>query len=155
MTVPRPFGSDFSEEGLNRISEAVVRAESSTAGELRVHVVSGLLPFENPRFRAIRAFRELGMDQTRDATGVLLVVFLKQRRFEIVADRGIDERVPDDTWEAIASQMTEVIHEQGLVSGICHTVQQIGDVLARHVPRRTQDLDELDNEVSFDQDSKP
>jgi uncharacterized membrane protein len=144
MAVPAKLASYLSQKDLDAISLAVSEAESRTAGEIRVHIAHGLLPFEKPRARAIREFFRLGMDKTRDRTGVLLFLVLKKHRFEIVADQGIHSRVADGTWEQIARSVEK---------SICQGVQQIGDVLAQHVPRQADDQDELSNEVTFSESS--
>jgi uncharacterized membrane protein len=153
MAVPAKLAPYLSQKDLDAISFAVSEAESRTAGEIRVHIAHGLLPFEKPRARAIREFFRLGMDKTRDRTGVLLFLVLKKHRFEIVADQGIHSRVADGTWEQIARSVEKSIREDGLARGICQGVQQIGDVLAQHVPRQADDQDELSNEVTFSESS--
>jgi uncharacterized membrane protein len=148
--VPAKLAAYFGEADLETISRAVDEAESRTAGEIRVHITHGLRPLERLRARAIGEFFRLGMDKTRGGTGVLLFVALKRRRFEIVADRGIDGKVPADTWDEIARETTTRIREDGLTKGICRGVHLIGEVLAAHVPRKEGDVDELPDEVSFD-----
>ncbi len=149
MRVPRPLRSHLDEKDLDRIAEAVREAELGTSGEIRVHVVARLLPFENARRRAVRDFHRLGMDQTRDATGVLLFLAVKSRRFEIVADRGIHARVGAAAWEDIAAGITARIRRDGVAAGLRHGVKRIGRFLAQHFPIAADDTNELPNEVSF------
>lgn len=149
MRVPRPLRSHLAESDLDRIAETVRQAELRTSGEIRVHVVARLLPFENARRRAVRDFRRLGMDRTRDGTGVLLFLAVKTRRFEIVADRGIDAKVGRAAWEAIAAGITTCIRRDGVAAGLCHGVERIGTFLSEHFPIAEDDTNELSNEVSF------
>ncbi len=146
---PRSLRRLLTDEDLARIAAAVEEAETATSGELRVHLISRLLPLENPRRRAIREFFRLGMDRTREGTGVLLFFAVRSARFEIVADRTIDERVGHDAWERLAAGITDVIHEDGLAAGLEHAVRQVGRFLSEHFPIRPDDVDELPNEVSF------
>jgi uncharacterized membrane protein len=147
--VPSKRAPHLTEEDREAVERAVADAESRTSGEIRVHVSRDLLPFQNPRRRAIRQFFRLGMDRTRDATGVLLFFVLEKRRFEIVADRGIHTRVAEGTWDRMAREIEKAIGEKGLSPGICHGVRLVGDVLAQHAPRLADDRDELSNEVSL------
>lgn len=149
MRVPRALRSHLNEEDLDRIAEAVRLAELHTSGELRVHVVSRLLPFEGARQRAVREFFRLGVDRTKDGTGVLLFLAVKSRRFEIVADQGIDQRVGADAWAEIASEISDRIHEAGVAAGLCHGAARIGGFLASHFPIAEDDVNELPNEVTF------
>lgn len=156
MRVPRPLRSHFQEADLDRIAEAVREAELGTSGEIRVHVVARLLPFENARRRAVRDFRRLGMDQTRDATGVLLFLAVKSRRFEIVADHGIDRRVGAAEWGRLAAGITRRIRRDGVAAGLCDGVERIGRFLTEHFPIAEDDTNELPDQVSFgDEDVMP
>ena len=149
MRVPKPLRRHLSEADLDRIAGAIGAVEKKTSGELRVHVVARLLPLENARRRAIREFFRLGMDRTKEGSGVLLFVAARSSRFEIVADRGIDEQIPSGTWGEIASEITAHIHENGLGDGLEHGVHRIGRLLASRFPVRDDDVNELPDEVSF------
>lgn len=148
--VPDKLTPYLSSSDLEAIASCVHEAESRTAGEIRVHINEKLLPLQTPRKQAMRVFHQLAMDQTKDRTGVLLYVTIQERRFEIVADRGVDSLVKQATWENIARSIRERIQEKGLAAGICSGVDQIGEILASHLPRKEDDVDELANQVSFD-----
>ena len=149
MRVPKPLRRHLSEEDLDRIAGAIAEAERETSGELRVHIVARLLPFENARKRAIREFFQLGVDRTRDGSGVLLFLAVRSGRFEIVADRAINEKVGDQIWNTIAAEITEHIHENGLGDGLEHGVRRIGSFLSQHFPIQPDDVNELPDEVTF------
>lgn len=149
MRVPRALRGHLSEEDLDRIAAAIAEAERETSGELRVHVVARLLPFEKPRRRAVREFFTLGVDRTKDGSGVLLFLAVKSGRFEIVADRAINEKVGEDSWNEIASEITDHIRENGIGDGLEHGVRRIGAFLAAHFPIQPDDVNELPDEVTF------
>lgn len=149
-SVPPKLTPYMTSSDLEAIASCVHEAESRTAGEIRVHINEKLLPFQTPRKQALRVFHQLAMDQTRDRTGVLLYVTIQERRFEIVADRGVDSFVKQETWENIARNVRDRILEKGLAAGICSGVEQVGEILAAHLPRKDDDVDELANQVSFD-----
>lgn len=148
--VPPKLTPYLTSSDLEAIASCVHEAESRTAGEIRVHINQKLLPLQTARKQAVRVFHQLAMDQTRDRTGVLLYVTIQERRFEIVADRGVDSFVQQGTWENIARSIRKRIQEKGLAAGICSGVEQIGEILASHLPRKEDDVDELANEISFD-----
>jgi uncharacterized membrane protein len=142
MEVPRKLTGHVSERTLDAVAGAVDEAESMTSGEIVVRIVHGLLPLEKARPRAIRAFRELGCHETRLRNAVLLFVIMKKRRFEIVADEGIEARVERETWEELASWIGREIQRLGFERGLCAGVRRIGRVLAEHFPRAPGDEDE-------------
>lgn len=149
MRVPKRLRSHLSEEDLDRIASAIGEAERETSGELRVHVIPRLLPFENARKRAIREFFRLGVDRTKDGSGVLLFLAVRSHRFEIVADQAINEKVGEEAWDDIALEITSHIRENGIADGLEHGVRRIGGFLSRHFPIQPDDVNELPDEVTF------
>jgi len=151
MAVPAKLAPYLKEEDLEAISAAVAAAESKTSGEIRVHILYNLLPLEKPRARAIREFFRLGVRQTKGRTGVLLFFTLKKKRFEIVADEGVDACVEEGTWDRMARDIESHIQEVGLAPGIVHAVRRVGEVLENCAPKRPDDRDELSNRVTLDE----
>jgi uncharacterized membrane protein len=139
---------ELTDDDLAAISRAVAEAESRTAGEICVHVAERLGLFESVRSRARREFYRLNVDRTADRTGILLFLALTPRRFEIVADEGINARVEPDTWDEVARALEQDIHVRGLGPAIVATIARVGEILARHVPPRPDDRNELPNEIT-------
>jgi len=100
---------------------------------------------EEVRQRAIQAFYDYRLYQTRDATGVLLFLSLLERRVELLADTGIDALVAEATWEGVVNDLTAALRTGNPVDGVVRAVARIGEILAAHAPPRPDDTDELDN----------
>ena len=149
MRVPKRLRAHLSEDDLDQIAAAIGEAERETSGELRVHIVPRLLPLESARRRAIREFFRLGVDRTKDGSGVLLFLAVRSHRFEIVADRAINEQVGAEAWNEIAAEITDHIRENGIGDGLQHGVRRIGAFLAQHFPIQPDDVNELPDEVTF------
>jgi putative membrane protein len=98
---------------------------------------------ERVRHGAALAFHHAGVVETRERTGILIYVSLLERRVQVIADRGIHERVPDGTWDGVVEAVTAGIAaghaDRGLVDGI----QRCGQILARYFPPRPDDANEL------------
>lgn len=94
---------------------------------------------------AALAFLEHGLVETRDRTGILIYVSLLEHRVEVLADRGIHERVPAGTWDGVVAMILDGIRagraEAGLVAGI----ERCADLLAADFPPRPDDANELPN----------
>jgi hypothetical protein len=129
-------------EAAIRRSEATHRAELRFAVEGSLHLYD-LLRGVTPHDRAVQVFSQLNVWDTEENNGVLIYLLLADRHFEIVADRGVHRLVGDGAWSAIAERMQAAFRagsfEQGLVEGI----RAVGEVLARHYPRREGDVNEL------------
>lgn len=107
-------------------------------------------PFVSPwirrqevRQRAVQAFFDHRLYQTRDATGVLLFLSLLERRVELLADKGIDERVPAGSWDTVVADLTAALRRGAVVDGTVAAVEAIGTILAAHAPPRADDTNEL------------
>ncbi len=89
------------------------------------------------------------MHQTQNETGVLLFFTLKEQRFEIITDRGINAKIDPQQWKVLASELESMIRKEGLTEGICYSVRRLADLLAVHFPRQKDDRNELSDDVSL------
>ncbi|MGD2063200.1 MAG: TPM domain-containing protein [Nitrospirota bacterium] len=112
---------------------------------LRRLFISSPVCREEVRQRAVQAFHEHRLYQTRDATGVLLFLSLLEHRVELLADTGIDALVAEGTWDGVVGDLTAAMRAGDYVNGVVRAVERIGEILAAHAPPRPDDTDELDN----------
>jgi putative membrane protein len=96
---------------------------------------------------ARRLFIERGLTETRDRSGVLLLLSEAEHRAYILADKGIHERFGSEAWQACVNKLILEIKAGRTEQGILDAVQEIGGSLAKHFPPRHDDKDELSNQV--------
>ncbi|HEX5000567.1 MAG TPA: TPM domain-containing protein [Terriglobia bacterium] len=131
-----------------RVREAVERAERRTSGEIVVSV-SGLFLGDVEK-AAHRAFARLGVAQTRDRNGILIFVAPARRRFMVLGDVGIHERVGQEFWNRIAAQLSEHFRRSDFTEGLVRAIESIGEQLGTHFPYDAEgDINELSNDVDF------
>ncbi|MBD0305982.1 MAG: hypothetical protein ICV76_05455 [Nitrospiraceae bacterium] len=100
------------------------------------------------RRRAESAFYEHGLHKTREATGILIMLSLLERRVQVLADRAINERVDPSVWDHLVHDLVEGIHAGRPTEALCQTIAKCGDILARHFPAKQDDNpDELPNQL--------
>lgn len=126
---------------------AIRAAESQTAGEIRVHVERRCAG--DPMTAANLWFRRLGMEKTKDRSGILFYVAVDDRRFAIVGDSGIHAKVGDEFWGKLRDAMQEAFVRGDAATGLCLAIDEAGALLAKHVPRRPEDRNELPDEISY------
>jgi len=97
--------------------------------------------------RAKQVFLDRGLTQTRDRSGVLLLVSELEHRVQILADAGIHERVGVEGWRAHVSNLVAAIRNGRAGTGVCTAIAEVGAELAEAFPPRPDDADELPNEV--------
>jgi len=136
----------FPRSALERIGQAIAGSERLHHGEI-CFAVEGGLPLQalaaSCRARAEELFGLLKVWDTAENCGVLLYVQLVDHDIEIVADRGIAERVPQSEWEAICRGMEEAFRQRRFVEGTMEAVERITTLLARHFPSPDLNRNEL------------
>ncbi|MEL0083339.1 MAG: TPM domain-containing protein [Gammaproteobacteria bacterium] len=101
--------------------------------------------------RALQAFFSRELHATRDRTGILIMVSLLEHRLEILADSGINARVPADTWQQIIFDMLAQIKAGDLAEGFCTAIHECAEVLAREFPGSHDNPDEISNRVIIEE----
>ena len=96
------------------------------------------------------AFTEHGLHYTRDHTGILILVSLLEHRVEVLADRGINEKVPPGTWNEVVDIIVAGLKSRHAGDAFCKAVERCGEILATHFPRQADDRDELPNKLIND-----
>lgn len=110
---------------------------------LRFALTPGTTKARRVRRRAVDFFKVGAERRTTGRTGILLYLSLREHRAEIVADEAIHSKVEPDVWgEAMAALISEV--KAGRPGeGMARAVAIIGAVLAQHMPRSSDDTNEL------------
>ena len=137
----------FSKKEREKIVKAIGEAELKTSGEIRVHLERKAKQdiFEDAKV----AFEKLGMTQTQARNGVLIFLGVKSKRFAILGDRGIHEKVPENFWHDVAKEMAEHFKRDEFAEGVIHAIRLIGEKLKNDFPYQRFDINELPDEISF------
>lgn len=128
-----------------RITDAIEQAENRTSGEIRV-CLSKRCPGEAIQ-QATVYFEKLGMHKTALKTGVLIFLAIEDRKFAIIGDKGINERVPENFWNASKEAMQRHFKKGDFLTGILTGIHSVSDQLQKFFPREDDDINELPNDV--------
>ena len=139
---------------LAEVEAAIGAMEAQHAGEICFAIESGLdvlrlLAGAPPRACALEAFAELRVWDTAANNGVLIYVLFADHDVEIVADRGVAERVSQRDWEAVCEAMQEHFRAGRFREGALAGVRGVGSLLAQHYPRADGDANELPDRPSL------
>lgn len=113
---------------------------------LRPFLVSSKID-EEVHQRAVQAFFSHNLHATKDRTGILVMVSLLEHRVEILADTGINAKVPRDVWQKILNDMIGKIKSGDLTEGFCTAVRECGEVLAKDFPGTPDNPNEISDRV--------
>jgi uncharacterized membrane protein len=129
----------FPASTLDAIEQAIGRAERTHRGEIRFAIEPSLGPLQilaeqSPRARALEVFSHLKVWDTERNNGVLIYVQTADRAVEIVADRGLADRIRQAEWDSVCRMMEEHFRAGRFEAGSIAGVDAIGTLLARHFP---------------------
>jgi uncharacterized membrane protein len=127
------------EAALKRIEARVAASERRHSGEIRVCVEAGLPASYlwkdlTARDRAVTMFGKLRVWDTAANNGVLIYLLLAEHAIEIVADRGLNDRVSTEQWRAVVAGMREAFRAGRFEDGLNAAVDAVDTLLAQHFP---------------------
>jgi uncharacterized membrane protein len=137
-------------EEMTKIATVISEVEKETIGEIRVNIHKSR-SFRDRKLSiydlAVKNFHELGMDRTKDKTGVLIYLLISDKKFQIIGDEGINKKVSKEFWDILAMKVAEYFRDNKFAEGICHAVNEVGVVLKKEFPMKAGDTNELSNDV--------
>ena len=102
---------------------------------------------EAVHLRSLAAFTAQGLHYTRAHTGILILASLLEHRVEVLADKGINEKVPAGTWNEVVQILTVGLNSGNACDAFCKAIERCGEILSQHFPRPPDDRDELSNKL--------
>ncbi len=139
--------SYFTQHQIDDITTSIKSAELDTSGEIRVHIEE--VCKGDVLDRAAFLFKKLEMHKTELRNGVLVYLALKNRKFAIIGDAGINAKVPVDFWDKAKGIMLNHFRDGLFSEGLCQAILLAGEQLKVHFPHQQDDINELPDEISF------
>jgi putative membrane protein len=100
--------------------------------------------------RVRQLFLERGVTETRERSGVLILLSELEHRVEILGDRGVHQQVGTEAWQAMVKELVGALRVGRAAEGLTAIVERIGHELATKFPRRPDDVNELPDAVVTD-----
>jgi uncharacterized membrane protein len=137
----------FTEAEKLQIKNAVQMAELDTSGEIRVHIERYCKA--DVLDRAAYIFKKLNIHKTKLRNGVLFYLAIDDHKFAILGDVGINLKVPENFWDEIKEKAFAHFKNGQIASGLSEGIRMAGQQLKTHFPYQLEDVNELDDEISF------
>jgi len=96
---------------------------------------------------AKRLFLDLGVTETRERSGVLILLSELEKRVVILGDRGIHRRLGQGAWETLVDELIQSVRAGHPATGLASIITRLGEELAKNFPPQPGDTDELPNAV--------
>ena len=144
----RTVNRTFPRRVLSTIEDAIKASESAHSGQVRFAVEGALegeplFSGQSARERAIDVFSRLRVWDTEHNNGLLIYLLLADRAVEIVADRGIDQKVGSHEWDSVCKEMEAAFRLSDFEGGVLGGVGAVTQHLAKHFPSGGRRKNEL------------
>ena len=97
----------FTETQQKNIISAIKDAEKRTSGEIKVHIESNC-KYEDAYVRAKEVFEFLSLHKTELRNGVLFYLAFDDRKFAVLGDEGINNKVGQEFWDSTKNLLSKV-----------------------------------------------
>jgi len=114
---------------------------------VKMSLVPRYLKKNRARQLAREQFFLRGVGSTKDHSGVLFFVSLAEHCVEIIADKGINDKVDKDAWQQIVDEFIGNVRGGQMCLGFTTAVEKCADLMAKHYPYQPGDTNELGNSL--------
>ena len=105
-----------------RVVEAIRQAELNTSGEIKVHIENHCRG--NVEERSLVVFNRLKLNETQLRNGVLIYLAVKDRKFAILGDEGINNVVEEGFWNDVKDLMLSHFKDGRFTEGLEEGIQR-------------------------------
>lgn len=130
------------------IVEAIRQAELNTSGEIKVHIENHCRG--EVVERSLVVFNRLKMSETKQRNGVLIYLAVKDHKFAILGDEGINNVVEDNFWDDIRDMMATEFKQGRFAEGLEQGIKRCGEKLKAYFPYQSDDVNEIPDEISYE-----
>ena len=131
-----------------RVVEAIKEAELNTSGEIKVHIENFCKG--NIEKRSLVVFNRLKLNETKLRNGVLIYLSVKDHKFAILGDEGINNVVEDGFWNDVKDLMQSHFKEGRFADGLEQGIQRCGEKLKTYFPHQSDKINEIPDEISYE-----
>ncbi|MBR4391222.1 MAG: TPM domain-containing protein [Bacteroidales bacterium] len=131
-----------------RVVEAIRQAELNTSGEIKVHIENRCKG--DVEERSLYIFKHLKLNETKLRNGVLIYLAVKDRKFAILGDEGINKVVEDGFWNDVKDMMLAHFKEDRFAEGLEQGILRCGEKLKTYFPYQSDDVNEIPDEISYE-----
>ncbi len=93
------------------------------------------------------------LNQTQDGVGVLIFVSMLEHVVIVRADQKIAKILPPETWQNVVDEIVKGLKSKKMANGLIQGLEQCSDLLIRHFPVKSGDVNELPNKVIIKDES--
>ena len=131
-----------------RVVEAIRQAERNTSGEIKVHIENFCKG--DVEQRSLFIFDKLKLNETQLRNGVLIYLAIKDHKFAILGDKGINDMVEDGFWNDVKDLMLNQFKAGHFAEGLEQGIMRCGEKLKAFFPYQSDDINEIPDDISYE-----
>ena len=131
-----------------RVVEAIKQAELNTSGEIKVHIENRCQG--DVEQRSLVVFDKLKLNETQLRNGVLIYLAVKDHKFAILGDEGINNVVGEGFWNDVKDLMAGFFKEGRFAEGLEEGIRRCGEKLKVYFPYQSDDINEIPDDISYE-----
>ncbi len=131
-----------------RVVEAIRQAELNTSGEIKVHIENRCRG--DVEQRSLAVFDKLKLYETQQRNGVLIYIAVKDHKFAILGDEGINNVVGEGFWNDVKDLMAGYFKEGRFAEGLEEGIHRCGEKLKVYFPSQPDDINEIPDDISYE-----
>lgn len=97
-------------------------------------------------------FFDAGLTHTTERTAILIFISLNERRVELIADKGISDKIKSEVWESIVADLGKKITCGDMSGGLVDAVGACGTILKKEFPQKGNGKNQLSDSVQVVED---
>ena len=143
----------FTPKILQQITSQIIESEPQHLGQIRFVIESHWAWFDiihqkTPHQRALEWFGRERIWDTEHNTGILIYISFADKAVEIIADRGINQQITANEWQAICNTMSPYFTDKNYVAGFSAGLNTMTQLLIQKYPRTDSNFhNELSDEI--------
>ena len=143
---PKQF---FKPDEQTMIEAAIRDAEQVTSAEIKLIVLRHC--WKDIKVKAVELFRKHRLYETQERNAVLILLVTANREFLIYGDEGINAKVGQSFWDDVKVGMQSLFCDDSFGAGLQQGIKQIGEKLKAFYPCQTDDTNEIDDGVAYEE----
>jgi len=126
-----------------QVGEFVILTLLFQIPSLKTYLIPEYIKQQRSKQAALEQFLLQKLHTTDDRSGVLLFVSCFEHYVEIIADKGINDRVDQERWDQIVRCFISDVKNNDITGGFTRAIERCGSLLSEHFPVDKNNKNEL------------
>jgi len=135
---------------IKEITDKILFIESNSSAEIKIIILKRKSFWDRKKTAfdiAVKEFKKNKLYKTKDRTGILLLIILKEKEIALIGDSGIHSKVSKEFWDKIVNNVIEKFRVNNFKDGILLALDELATPLFTYFPIKPDDTNEISNDL--------